>query len=253
MQQISPAFPGLADIIRRSVSCGAVYPLSVARQYQHGLIFSDSADSFLILHDCGFAFAVGSVSEHFLGEIYEMLLHPANLPSGRMLLFAEADDTEAFFRAKPGLTFSRRLFFSYPETKQPSEPVVCKPYEIRAMSAELLRSVKGRITPAFSWQSPETFQQNGMGFCAVCGDIPAGWAFSAAVSDNEIDIGVETAAEHRRNGLAEACAAAMIQEILRRGKTPVWACAEQNAASAALACKLGFVPAGKCTVIQAVI
>jgi RimJ/RimL family protein N-acetyltransferase len=119
------------------------------------------------------------------------------------------------------------------------------------IAGQLLRSVKGRITPAFSWQSPETFQQNGMGFCAVCGDIPAGWAFSAAVSDNEIDIGVETAAEHRRNGLAEACASAMIQEILRRGKTPVWACAGQNAASAALACKLGFVPAGKCTVIQA--
>lgn len=80
--------------------------------------------------------------------------------------------------------------------------------------------------------------------------MPAAWAFSAAISDYEIDIGVETDAQFRRRGFAFDAAAAMCRDIISHGKTPVWACHAANIASQTLAAALGFVPAGHCITIR---
>jgi len=93
------------------------------------------------------------------------------------------------------------------------------------------------------------FLERGKGFCAVRGGDIAAWAFSAAVSDRQIDIGVETRPDHRRLGLA-AAAEKMAQYALEQGKAPVWACRCGNLASGKLAEKLGFFKISECSVLK---
>ncbi len=68
--------------------------------------------------------------------------------------------------------------------------------------------MKGRIIPSFSWPNKEEFFKNGFGYCLI---------------------------EEGRIVAAE-----MVEEILRRGKTPVWDCDIRNEASMRLACSVGF-------------
>ena len=68
----------------------------------------------------------------------------------------------------------------------------------------------------------------------------AACAFSSGVSKDYVDIGVETAEECRGKGYGKIVAYAMVKEILRRGKLPVWDCDTRNEASMRLACSVGF-------------
>ena len=79
----------------------------------------------------------------------------------------------------------------------------------------------------------------------------AAWAFSAAVSSREIDIGIETMPEHRNLGLAKLAAGRMIGYSLSQNKRPVWACDAKNAASYNLALRSGFEKTAECVTIRA--
>ena len=82
------------------------------------------------------------------------------------------------------------------------------------------------------------------------GDTPAAWAFSAAVSGEEIDIGVETAESYRRMGLASAAARGMLRYVLGVGKRAVWACHAGNAGSRRVAEGLGFTLTAECFTVR---
>lgn len=75
-------------------------------------------------------------------------------------------------------------------------------------------------------------------------------AFSSAVSDVEVDIGVETYEEYRKNGLAAALAQTMCDEIIRGGRKPVWSHAEANMGSRNTALKCGFIEERRVTTCQ---
>ena len=117
---------------------------------------------------------------------------------------------------------------------------------------EILQKISGKITPAFSWPEDADFLERGSGFCVLQDGLPAAWAFSAAVSENEVDIGVETDERFRRRGFAFAAAAAMIADTLLQGKTPVWACHAGNSGSQRLAEALGFVRCGECETVRVI-
>ncbi|MCR5200173.1 MAG: GNAT family N-acetyltransferase, partial [Saccharofermentans sp.] len=74
--------------------------------------------------------------------------------------------------------------------------------------------------------------------------------FSSAVSDEEVDIGVETYEEYRRNGLAGALAQRMCEEITADGRRPVWSHAETNIGSGSTALKCGFKEERRVTTCQ---
>lgn len=60
------------------------------------------------------------------------------------------------------------------------------------------------------------------------------------LADEIVEPGINTHPEYRQRGYAKAVCAAMIDEILRQGRTPVWSCARDNYGSAALAENLGY-------------
>ena len=79
----------------------------------------------------------------------------------------------------------------------------------------------------------------GLGFMALAGGEPVAGASSYVVCHGGLEIEIDTRADYRRQGLALACSAALIQASLQRGLFPSWDAA--NLASVALAEKLGYV------------
>ncbi len=65
-------------------------------------------------------------------------------------------------------------------------------------------------------------------------------AHTFARSERHVDIGVATMQAWRQQGLATAAAAAVAGAIQRDGQIPVWSCGGNNAASLAIAARLGF-------------
>ena len=228
--------------------CGSVYPLSVLKHRQSGEVYADGG-SLLLWHYCGFAFFFGRCDEAFLEQVYDEFLIAEGLPR-RFVLFAEEGRAVRFFKSKQGLSFGSRFGFelaSQPPCPKASMPDGC---EVREIDDKLFDSLDGRVTPRFSWRDKEEFAKSGAGFCIMCNGIPASWAFSAAVSPDEVDIGVETSPQFRHRGLASLAAEQMIEYTLAQGKRPVWACDEGNTASRKLAESLGFCAAAQYVTVR---
>jgi len=103
-------------------------------------------------------------------------------------------------------------------------------------------SMAGTVVPRSFWSDADRFLDAGGGFAVLVDGRPAALAFSAFVTSSQLEIGVETAEEHRGRGLARLACAALIDQCLAKGLDPVWACRLDNRASHRLAEALGFVP-----------
>lgn len=115
---------------------------------------------------------------------------------------------------------------------------------------EFYKKIEGRIIPSFSWASPEQFLKEGFGYIALDQGQVCAVSFSAAVSSDEIDIGVETHEDYRGKGLAAVLSDRMCEHILEVGKNPVWAHSSSNLGSMKTALKCGFVQDKINTVIR---
>lgn len=228
-------------------SCGTVYPFSIAEGFQHGEIFSNS-HSVLFWHYFGFAFLYGEYGEDVLDFVSDLLVNADK----RFILFTDDETVEDHFRKNKNVTIEKRLFFNYGNNFPPKIPELPDGFELCEINAELLKKIIGNITPYFSWDSAESFLEKGKGYCVVKGGTVAAWAFSAAVSSTEIDIGIETDSEYRRLGLAEIAAKKMLNYCFEQNKRPVWACHQDNTASRKLAEKLGFVKTAECLTVKKV-
>lgn len=91
------------------------------------------------------------------------------------------------------------------------------------------------------WGDHGRFGDGGFGLCTLLGESIASVAYAIAVGARSANIDVETAALFRRRGLSTLTSAGFVAECRRRGLTATWGCEAANAASAALAAKLGFV------------
>lgn len=234
-------------------NCGKIYPLSVSQGFQYGDIFANSATSckaVLFWHYCGFAYLAGKTDKAFLEDVYELMLNSYGTNSRRFILMTDNEDTENFFRSKGDIVLEKRYLFEYTESQPPATPILPSGFEIREINSELLPAIHGDIVPALFWNSSGEFLEKGKGYCIVNSGNIAAWAFSAAVSNSEIDIGIETSENYRNRGFAAAAAKMMIKYAFDAGKSPVWACHCNNAASKRLAEKIGFEKTSECSIIK---
>ncbi len=228
--------------------CSRVYPRSISEKIQQGDIFTNACGSdrsVLYWHYSGFAFISGVYDECLLESVYELLLDKNNTNSKRFILFTN-EPIERFFRAKEDVAIERRYFFEYGKEYPAVTADLPEGFKLCEINKELLQKIHGKITPAFSWNNLNNFLENGKGYCITDGDIPAAWAFSAAVSSDEVDIGIETSSNYRHRGFAYIVAQMMIRYCFEQHKSPVWACHYENTASVKLAEKLGFVKTSEC-------
>ena len=220
-----------------------VYPLSVAEGVQSGRIYSDSSEScVLIRHQNNFSFLSGEPSETFLRRVYDLVINDG------LKLMCNDEMLCSLFEKWGGASFLPRSFYSYPSYKPP-KAVIPSGYEAKCIDEQLFSLLEGRVSPKIFWQDFEKFMQNGKGVCLMYGSEPASWAFTAAVSNDEADIGIETAEAHRHRGLAYAASALLIKKLLP-SRRPTWSCQQSNMGSARTAEKLGFVKYADCIMIK---
>lgn len=228
----------------RAAAGDTVYPRSMAEGYQSGDIYTDG-NAVLFHHFCGFAYLSGDPQQEFLDEIRMRFF--AAPQKRRFILITDREDVTAFFAGQPEIAAEERRYF---HAKTAPEIAVPEGFALEPLTADLLPRLSGRIIPSFSWESDAQFLRSGFGFCILHGTEIAACAFSAAVTADTVDIGVETAETFRRRGLAACAAAAVMRETVRQGKAPVWACHALNIGSAKTAQALGFQQTHTCTVLH---
>ena len=64
--------------------------------------------------------------------------------------------------------------------------------KLKRISSDNYELMTGRIIPTFSWESRDEFLKNGFGYCLIEGDRMVACAFSSAISNGFVDIGVVT-------------------------------------------------------------
>ena len=239
--------------IARTHDCGSVYPLSIAAGIQDGDIFTDSIknhEKVLFWSQSGFAYLWGNVDECFLEEIYEMMLDRTKSNTKRFLLMTRNTYVQEYFGQKNDVIVEKRYLFEHREDNILDKSSLPDGCELKEIDNHILRKISGGIVPSLFWRDANDFLINGKGYCVTCGSDIAAWAFSAAVSTEEIDIGIETNPKYQQKGLGTAGATKMIQYTFNQSKKPVWACHYKNNASKRMAEKLGFAKVSECFIIK---
>ena len=238
-----------AKYIEAAKKCTAnrVYPLSIATGVQTGDIYADDRGNLLFWHFCGFAYILGSSDSDFLEQVYQEFLVADK--ERRFLLITDSDFVTDYYKDRNLLQFDKRVEYDHVLLPEISS-VPDKQFTIERITSENIGCVRGRIVPAFSWESDKAFLERGFGYLAKTDTDFAAIAFSSAVSPEEVDIGVETAEEYRHHGLAAYLANRMCEEIITQGKKPVWAHAKTNEGSRKTAVSAGFKPCKVNTVIH---
>lgn len=91
-----------------------------------------------------------------------------------------------------------------------------------------------------TWGGPAGLAASGMAWGAFAGTQLVSVACPFFVGERYEDIGVVTEVEYRGLGLSRACAGALCQDIIQRGRRPSWTTSLDNTASRRVAEKLGF-------------
>ena len=240
-----------------------VFPCSITEGLQSGEIYvDDDTDTSAVFfwHYCGFGYITGKASVVFLNDIYELMASGGR----RLVLITREEDVIAFFRDRENIQMDTRAEYVYPPAETDTvfmsdqesaiqntgAAIQNQGFSIEKISAENIAGITGRIVPSFSWESADRFLMNGFGYVALEGDRICAVAFSAGISSEEVDIGVETREEYRGRGLASALAGKMCEHIMRIGKKPLWGHAGTNTGSMKTALKCGFIQTGTDTVIR---
>lgn len=127
-------------------------------------------------------------------------------------------------------------------TRLPSEMTV-QPMDVAFLARRDLKNMESAVGWVRSfWSDTAVFAQRGLGFAVVVGQAVASWALSVYAGEGALELGVETAAAYRGQGLATLAADACLEACLARGVTPHWQCDAANTASVRLAARLGFAP-----------
>lgn len=245
-------YPNLIDIAN-ALDCGSVYPLSVAEGIQEGDIFTNAVqdyDKLLFWAHSGFAYLSGNIDEPFLEDIYELMVDRTKSNTKRFLLMTRNKYIQEFFESKDDVIAEKRYLFKYSGAKGYIEFSLPDGYELKEIDNQLLKKFSGKIVPSLFWNDVNNFLVKGKGYCITCNNDIASWAFSAAVSTKEIDIGIETKPKYKQQGLGMIVANKMIQYTIEQAKGPVWACHYKNAASEKMAEKLGFIKVSECSIIK---
>lgn len=222
------------------------YPFSIIEGFQSGEVYVDDQDNpsmALLWHYNGFANIAGKYDAAGIHVVREMMHDPSRWGFKAMSLQTQRDSRleEMFLSDSSVIKRERYIFELADENRAVPEAADCQLEKITAENYDLLY---GRIIPAFSWESMERFLCSGYGYCLIKEGRFAACAFSAGVSEDYVDIGVETAEEYRGKGYGKIVASAMVKETLKRKKRPMWGCDVMNEGSMRLACSIGFQVCG---------
>lgn len=117
--------------------------------------------------------------------------------------------------------------------------------ELRRLRAADAPAIAG-LEPRLAWihwtlGGPEALAASERGFGAFVDGVLASVAVPFLVGERFEELGVVTEPAFRGRGLSPACASAVAADVRARGRAPSWSTSRENAASLAVAAKLGAV------------
>ncbi len=137
------------------------------------------------------------------------------------------------------VTFSREHFFAL-ETPLPTLPHPA----VRMLGQADLPLLEAATEPLgmgdWRFGSPQVLLAEGLAAGAVVDSALVAVAFTAALGERYVDVGIVTREDARGQGLATSAAALVCAAIQAGGRTPIWGTSAENAASRRVAAKLGF-------------
>ncbi|MEW5867867.1 MAG: GNAT family N-acetyltransferase [Chloroflexota bacterium] len=120
--------------------------------------------------------------------------------------------------------------------------LACLPsgYHIQRINLEIAQKLEGVGYSVTMYGSLERAVQNMIGYCLMQGETIVCEAETVPLSRGVAEMSVDTAEAYRQKGLATVTCAWVIRECEALGYQTLWIAAQQNAASVALARRLGF-------------
>lgn len=259
MQELEKAQFTIVHSFMNDINFETAYPYSIIENFQDGRIFVDNIESpqtVLFWHYCGFAYVIGSTAnDNFNRDIVKLLLGEFEDKQRRFVLHINDKNwNEKITKITDNnsdINQTQRYIFCFNNKRYKTQDYcVSNTYSISEIDGNILSRLNGKIIPSFSWQPAESFLQRGKGFCFINNNDICSTAFSSGIGNGKIDIGVETAEPFCGKGLGTLIAAQMVEYSLKNGYEPAWGCDIKNAASAAIARKLGFERTGLCSVYK---
>jgi len=111
---------------------------------------------------------------------------------------------------------------------------------LRPMTLSLLEQCLWKEEVLADCGTLQRFLDIGFGVCGVMSGLVVSEAYASVPGDRSYEIGAVVRPEFRRQGLAYATCAALIDECSRRRCETIWSCHRSNEASARLARRLGY-------------
>jgi RimJ/RimL family protein N-acetyltransferase len=111
---------------------------------------------------------------------------------------------------------------------------------LRRIDAAIVPALEGFDYYVAMFGDVERALQHTIGYCVMQDDKVVSEAVAGPLSRGIAELGVGTGEAHRRQGFATAASARAIQECEALGYRAFWNASQQNAASVALAKRLGF-------------
>ncbi len=147
----------------------------------------------------------------------------------------------ALRRLDPGVQVWPRVIFELPD--EPAT-IVAPDADIRRLVGADDAALDG-LSPSINWISATLggatgLARSGLGWGAFVADRLVSVAVPFYLGRRYTDIGVVTEQAFRGRGLSCACAGGVISDIRRDGRRPTWSTSPDNAASLAVARRLGF-------------
>lgn len=219
-----------------------VYPCSIIEGIQSGEVIVDDVENpkcALFWHYSGFGYIAGEFDESFITRIISSIHSSKDKHSGRMALQIGDDEALASLMKEYRIEKKEQYLFEYVEHVENTVELDAG-FIIEKINVTNYDLLSGRITPSFSWENKKQFLEHGYGYCILHENEFVACAFSAGISKEYVDIGVETLEKYRGKGYGKFVCLYMIEEIRRRKQIPIWECNTTNEASKRLACSVGF-------------
>ena len=256
--QILPLFAGLDN---------GVYIRSAAAGHSRAAVWVDDPrrpQTAMVWNRLDSLFLAGSTADAGQRQAVRHVLEEVIVPGARaqhipmLEVFWDGSQWEAALVSEllVGLPCQPVLFNSYRIDEQAAQAAqqqraAIPSFGVQAIDADLLanwqmahiETLRGWIESF--WPSQADFLQHGFGYAALIQGANgepslASLCISVYAADPEYELGLATVEAYQRRGLATCLADTCVAHCLARGWTPVWHCFAQNAASAAVAKKVGF-------------
>ncbi len=222
---------------------------SVVDGHQAGTVFVDDRTRPAQVLICGatnYNYLAGAGAGHSLpGELtskdrpYSLCIHPQDWKTSIEAHFREQSKG---FRMKTFRLDAER--FSANRNWSEKVPKGCRMLRVdESLFDRIVNTYRPRL--GFLWPRREKFLSEGLGYALLEGEQIASLCHTTFVGGGECDIALTTGPEYRRRGYATLTTAAFIDTWLSMGLVPQWHCTPDNAASIAIAARMGYQELGE--------